>query len=233
MINEATRLKRLNRSSALLQRLSANKVKRIFFTDENFFYINPPVNSQNNRLWSAGRKRAVNTQRLLSPRAKFSPHVMVSAGISFAGKGRLHFVDDKAKINADYYLTNLLPNLIDDCELLMNDKFIFQQDGAPAHTARRTQEWLSLECPDFIDKDEWPPNSPDLNPLDFYVWGAMLQMYQKFTPKPTSKDELKAVLVQIWNDLPMRSIKKAVVSFRKRLQMCIEAEGRHIENLLS
>ena len=50
VINEATRLKRLNRSSALLQRLSANKVKRIFFTDENFFYINPPVNSQNNLL---------------------------------------------------------------------------------------------------------------------------------------------------------------------------------------
>ena len=158
---------------------------------------------------------------------------MVSAGISFAGKGRLHFVDDKAKINADYYLTKLLPNLIDDCELLMNDKFIFQQDGAPAHTARRTQELLSLECPDFIDKDEWPANSPDLNPLDFYVWGAMLQMYQKFTPKPTSKDEFKAVLVQIWNDLPMRSIKKAVVSLRKRLQMCIEVEGRHIEYLLS
>ena len=58
-------------------------------------------------------------------------------------------------------------------------------------------------------------------------------MYQKFTPKPTSKDELKAVLVQIWNDLPMRSIKKAVVSFRKRLQMCIEAEGRHIDYVLS
>ena len=30
-------------------------------------------------------------------------------------------------------------------------------------------------CPGFVKKDEWPPNSPDLNPLDYHVWGAMLE----------------------------------------------------------
>src|SRR6218665_1829341 len=49
--------------------------------------------------------------------------------------------------------------------------FIFQQDGAPAHTARVTQEWLHANCPEIIEKDRWPPNSPDLNPLDYHVWG--------------------------------------------------------------
>ena len=53
-------------------------------------------------------------KRLLVERAKFSAHVMVSAGISYAGKGRLHFVADKAKINADYYVNSLLPQLIED-----------------------------------------------------------------------------------------------------------------------
>ena len=36
---------------------------------------------------------------------------------------------------------------------------------------------------DFIAKDQWPPNSPDLNPLDYHVshdvWGAMLQALHK------------------------------------------------------
>jgi len=49
--------------------------------------------------------------------------------------------------------------------------FIFQQDGAPAHTARVTQEWLHANCPEIIEKDRWPPNSPDLNPLTITCGG--------------------------------------------------------------
>ena len=233
VINEATRQKRLTRSKSLLRRLTVQKSKRVFFTDEKIFYISPPVNSQNNRLWCAGRKRDVDPKRLLVERAKFSAHVMVSAGISYAGKGRLHFVADKAKINADYYVNSLLPQLIEDCEKLMPGSFIFQQDGAPAHTARQTQEWLALKCPEMINKDEWPPNSPDLNPLDYHVWGAMLHMYQKYTPKPTNKTELQAVLEKIWDDLPQQSVEKAIMSFRKRLQMCVKADGGHIEQLIN
>ena len=53
--------------------------------------------------------------------------------------------------------------------------FIFQQDSANAHTARVTQEWLHANGPEMIEmieKDQWPPNSPDLNPLDYHVWGG-------------------------------------------------------------
>ena len=60
---------------------------------------------------------------------------MVSVGVCFDGKERLHAVDEKAKINAAYYVGDLLPKLIDDCELLLENDFVFQQDGAPAHTA--------------------------------------------------------------------------------------------------
>src|SRR6218665_1831761 len=61
--------------------------------------------------------------------------------------------------------------LIEDCKQLMPAGFIFQQHGTPAHTARVTQEWLHANCPEIIEKDRWPPNSPDLNPLDYHVWG--------------------------------------------------------------
>ena len=83
----------------------------------------------------------MNQERLLGQRAKFSPSVMVSAGICYGGKGRLHFVAEKAKINAEYYVTNLLPKLVEDSQNLTPD-FIFQQDDGPAHTARQAQQWL-------------------------------------------------------------------------------------------
>jgi hypothetical protein len=47
------------------------------------------------------------------------------------------------------------------------------QDGATCHTALRTQDWLVRNVPDFIAKDQWPPRSPDLNPLDYSVWSIL------------------------------------------------------------
>lgn len=233
VITDATMTKRLERCKCLLGRLTEAKCKRVFFTDEKAFYLDPPVCSQNNRVWSAGRKRDIAPQRLLLQRAKFSQHLMVSAGVCFSGKGKLNFVAHKVKINADHYTRTLLPQLLNDCRVLLGDDFIFQQDGAPAHTAHQTQQFLQDNTPDFISKDEWPPNSPDLNPLDFCVWGLMLDSYKKLSPKPTSLAELKAALQTIWEELPLTAIQKAVCSFRKRLESCVRANGGHFEHLLN
>ena len=105
-------------------------------------------------------------------------------------------------MNAEYYVNKILPNLIEDCRRILPGQFIFQQDGAPAHTASLAQEWLSRNCPEFIRKEEWPPNSPDLNPLDYHVWGAMLDKYPRYVPKPTNISEQKTILKAIWSDLP-------------------------------
>ena len=114
----------------------------------------------------------------------------------------------------------------------MGNQFILQQDGAPAHGAKLAQVWLTSHCPDFIDKDSWPPNSPDMNPLDYAVWGAMLETYNKLTTKPKNIPELKNTLQIIWNDLPLETIQKSVLGFRKRLQACVKANGGHFEHSL-
>ena len=54
---------------------------------------------------------------------------MVSAGVCYGGKGQLHFVEEKAKVNAEYYVNKILPNLIEDCRRILPGQFIFQQDG--------------------------------------------------------------------------------------------------------
>jgi hypothetical protein len=182
---------------------------------------------------TVGKKKETNSRRLIRQRAKFSRSVMVSAGVCYEGKGRLHFVAEKVKVNGGNYTEQLLPELIDDCRHLLDNDFLFQQDGAPAHTSKQAQEWLKRNCPEFVSKDEWPPNSPDLNPLDFCVWGVMLDKYHKHSPKPSNVTELKTVLQEIWDSLPLTFIQKAVLAFRKRLQACVRSDGGHFEHLLS
>jgi len=50
---------------------------------------------------------------------------------------------------------------------------MFQEDSAPAHRARETIKLLQRQTPAFISPDLWPPNSPDLNPVDDKIWGVM------------------------------------------------------------
>ena len=83
----------------------------------------------------------------------------------------LIFIDPGVRINGAYYCDfllgeHLLPAIK---ELSGSEFFIFQQDSAPAHRARETVDLLSRKTPDFISPTLWPPNSPDLNPVDYKI----------------------------------------------------------------
>jgi len=54
-------------------------------------------------------------------------------------------------------------------------RWTLQQDGAPAHTARTTMDYLKKEHINFIKPHTWPPNSPDINPVDYAISGALQQ----------------------------------------------------------
>jgi len=70
----------------------------------------------------------------------------------------------------------------------------------------------------------WPPNSPDLNPMDYVVWGALQQQVyhnQKFT----TVDQLKQAIVEEWNKLSQRFIDRSIDEWRHRLTNCCTAIG--------
>ena len=69
-------------------------------------------------------------------------HIMVSAGVCFGGKGRLHLIPDKTKVNAKLYVETLLLELVQECRSVLPSDFILQQDGAPAHTSKLAQDWM-------------------------------------------------------------------------------------------
>ena len=92
--------------------------------------------------------------------------------ISSIGRTPLIFVPAGVKIDTQTYRERILEQVIQDLSKTMfsGKPFVFQQDGAPAHTSNATQAWLRSNNPDFIKKEEWPPYSPDLNPMDYSIW---------------------------------------------------------------
>jgi len=107
--------------------------------------------------------------------------------------------------------------------------YVFQQDSAPAHRARETVELLRRETPDFIQPDFWPPNSPDLNPVDYKIWATIQQrIYQT----KIHTVELKQRLIDVWCGLEQNVIDTAIDQWRKRLRACVRAKGGHFEHRL-
>ena len=120
---------------------------------------------------------------------------MVSVGVSKLSRTHLVFVNPGMKINRAYYRDVLLKQeMLPDIRAISGDFFIFQQDNAPAHhRARETVALLQREVPAFIAPNLWPPNSPDLNPVDYKVWDTMQD--HVYRAKVRDVDDLKQHLV--------------------------------------
>ncbi len=93
---------------------------------------------------------------------KFPQSVMNGPALSSAGVGPLCFL--KSTVNAAIYQEILEHFMLPSADKLYGDAdFIFQQDLAPAHTAKGTKSWFNDHGVTVLD---WPANSPDLNPIE-------------------------------------------------------------------
>ena len=78
-------------------------------------------------------------------------------------------------------------------------RFTFQQDGAPARTSKEAQDWCLQNLPNFINIDEWPGNSPDLNPMENLF--SILNKKVYCDPEPQTLDELKKKTRKAWREI--------------------------------
>lgn len=226
------REKRLQRCNLLLRRFrSREDIRKIWFSDEKMFYLRPPKNTQNNRVYSDVQfKREIPLEHLLIEKSHFSKGVMVSVAVSMLGKSRLIFVDAGVKLNSETYQEQILQHLLPEIEDVCYD-YTFQQDGAPSHTSHSTRMFLSENCPDYIEPEMWPPNSPELNPVDYSIWGIFEQnLYdgQQFE----TIEQLKERMQFVWNNFEQGAINGAINLWRRRLQEVVNNNGGHIHNIL-
>lgn len=157
--------------------------ERILFSDEKWFTINGVYNSQNDRVWAKNREEA-DERGAVHKKRKFPQGIMVWLGVSTKGLTPLVIIE-KGTVNRYVYIEKILPVAKKFADKVFGNDYTYQQDGATCHTARDSIDWCRANFPRLIEKDRWPPNSPDLNPLDYSVWNEFVQAmnWKKITSK--------------------------------------------------
>jgi len=113
LLSDADRKTCLEHCRVLLRRRALQQVHKIWFSDKKIFTVQPPINTQNDRLYdTAEKKLVVPSTWLLKGCKHFSEHVMVSVAVSKSGKTDVHFVDKGTKVCGAYYRDILLKNCL-------------------------------------------------------------------------------------------------------------------------
>ena len=176
-IDTRTKEKRIERCPNLFRVFTKQVLEMAFLSDEKIFKVIQLLNVQKDRTYapSAYKKSTIENKRLYVERSGIPMSLMVSVAVSKVGKSSIFFVEPGAKVNGAYYREKLLASMIPEMDRLTGyQPYVFMQDGARSHTANETvrffnqQRYLTLLQPNM-----WPPNSPDLNPVDYCVWSAM------------------------------------------------------------
>jgi hypothetical protein len=230
-LSDMDKEKRLVRAKRMLRYFKWENVRKTFFTDEKIFKLQEARNVQNDRVYGRSRDE-ISNERIFVERQKFPSSVMVSVGVSYLGKTSVHFVELAQRINSEYYCNNLLNQLIPEMTQMSGGDFIFQQDGARCHTSAASIKYLEEHVPILLPPEMWPPNSPDLNPLDYGLWEILERMVWSHGVRATTIDGLKARIVQCWEEISQETINNTIGSFRHRIQSVIDANGGHIERFL-
>ena len=114
---------------------------------------------------------------------------------------------------------------------------IFQQDGAPAHCSKEAIKWLTEQFGEnrLISRNaafKWPPCSPDLNPLDFFLWGYLKSRVYR-SPYPKTVEELKKSIRRECGKITKDMIVLAVENFNARMQYVISKKGAWFEQIMN
>jgi len=90
------------------------------------------------------------------------------------GKTRVVFIDPGAKVNSSYYCNIVLKEvLLPDIRAICSSLQVDTAAGWSASAHRPDYDGLSeKEHINFVEPHTWPPNSPDINPVDYAIWGA-------------------------------------------------------------
>ena len=145
--------------------------------------------------------------------------IMVWGSMSASGVGRLYGV--QGTLRADQYLKILKYHMVPSMKDLFGHKqAVFQQDNDPKHTAKTTKSWLSKQ-PFRVLK--WPPQSPDLNPIE-NLWEIVNQHRDK-SRRIKNEDELWQECQETWHKISADICRNLVESMPRRLAEVIKHNG--------
>jgi len=120
-----------------------------------------------------------------------------------------HFFKNKEIVTKEVYV-NVLASVVKPwMETVASGRlYVFQQDGATAHTSHLVQNLLSDNIDMFWFKEFWPPNNPDLNLLDYYMWSCW-----------KSHQQVQASQCDVYKDRYWSSIRQYRPSFHRSFNL--------------
>ena len=140
-------------------------------------------------------------------------------------------VKDGVKITAETYTAFLKEFLLTRYKkksLSFRKKLIFMHDNAPSHAARLTLGFLNKLLVKNATITEWPPYSPDLNPIE-NTWSIIKCKVYVNGKQFSSKDELWNVIKGAAKDISANEISKLTSSMDRRLIAVVANHGAYIK----
>ena len=208
---------------------NADMVPNIFWSDEAYLHLDGDISRYHCRIWTSSKPTNFLTKPLHPKK------VCVWFGFTSEFHVTPFFFDET--VSSQNYLdmlkTHLIPQLTRRRKL---SKTVFMQDGAPPHYACIVRQFLydKFSPQRVISRGcniVWPPRSPDLNPLDFWFWGALKARVFHTSP-PETLEELKARITDECSRFTAEELQSATSSLLTRLQMVLENGGGHIEQCM-
>lgn len=219
---------------AVLMPRTFTDMNNIIFSDEAHFQLNGEINKQNMRYWSEENPQAI-IQATHHPK-----RCTVWAGLASWGIIGPFFFEDSngaaTTINQTRYQEMLRGYLARELKKHSgyNSATWFQQDGATPHTTRASLDVCNEMFPGRVislrGNIEWPPRSPDLSPLDIFLWGYLKG--KVYRDNPANIDQLKKNIRREIKKIPTTVLEKVINSFEKRLLECKERSGKHLKDVI-
>ena len=139
-----------------------------------------------------------------------------------------HFFRERLKLNSDTYVELIITVVKPWITRVANGRpCVWQQGTTPYHTSGKGKKCFSANFYDYTSPNVLSPNSQDLNPMDYYVWGAVEKDANRRTS--TTKAQLIDRMKAVFETLPRESVASACSTFRGQIEAVIDANGDYFD----
>lgn len=206
-------------------------LNRVLWTDEAQFCRNSNVNLHNAHYWSDQ-----NPHWLREHKHQVRWSVNVWCGIYNGCIVGPYFIDGNltGKKYTECVLKGVVSEFASELPLAALKKMWFQHDGAPPHFSSLARKFVDESFPNqWIGRGgttPWPPRSPDLSPLDFFLWGYVKN--EVFKTEPANLEDMKQRVRSSIDNIPRQMILSTMNSMKERLRLCIAMDGKQFEHIM-
>jgi transposase len=193
---------------------------RVLWSDEKKFCVYNTKRRQHCRRKKGEALRSDTIQGTV----KHSPGIMVWGCFGNGKVGDLHKIN--GTMTAEVYRQILTHHAFPSANRIFNDgdRWTFMQDNDPKHSSNLIKNYLQNKVShnDRIQLMKWPPQSPDLNPLEL-LWEECDREVKK--RKPSNLTELENVVREVWTTMPAEKINKLIGRLPALCKETLKVEG--------